>query len=441
MATSPLKALKSIERRDVPLVALMFGYFFLVITTFWILKPIKKAAFIGHFTETGGLDLFGTTLTGAQAELIAKVLNMVVALGAALAFSALARTLRREQLTFIFGAFSAAVLGAFIAFGTDGAVTVWLFYLFGDIFNTLMVATFFAFLNDSMSPERAKRTYGPIVLGGVIGGAVGSLVVNFQIDALTTQEWLFIALGLVALIVAIAGLAGAIVRRDPPPEPVSEEAAPAVPEREGSAALAGARLVARSRYLLAIVAIVGIYELVSTILDFQMTATIAALVPKDDQGDAFSTVYAVTNVSAMVIQLFLTGWVLQWAGVRRAILVLPLVIAASSLGYLVAPVVLMGGLLSVSDNSLNYSLNQSAREALYTVTSRREKYQAKAFIDMFVQRFAKALAVGLALLITIIFSDFSDIRWLSLIAIAGAAVWFLAARSAGREFSRKAKEA
>lgn len=432
----------NVERRDIPLVALMFGYFFLVITTFWILKPIKKTAFIGHFTETGGLDLFGTTLTGAQAELIAKVLNMVVAFVAALVFSGLAKNLRREKLTFVFGGFSAAALTAFAVFGTRGAVTVWLFYLFGDLFNTLMLATFFAFLNDSMSPDRAKRTYGPIVLGGVVGGAFGSLFVNVKIDDLTNQQWLFIGLGLTALIIVVAWAAGRVVAKNPPPEAVAEEEAPPTeaPKKEGSAALAGARLVARSRYLLAIVTIVGIYELVSTILDFQMTATIEALVPKADQGDAFSTVYAVTNAVALVVQLFLTGWLLQWLGVRRVILILPIVVAASSLGYFIAPVVLMGGLLSVSDNSLNYSLNQSAREALYTVTTRREKYQAKAFIDMFVQRFAKALAVGLALLITIIFSDFGDIRWLSLIAIAGAVVWFFAARYAGKRFHERAKE-
>ena len=55
-------------------VALMFSYFFLVITVFWILKPIKKGLFVGYYKSAGGLDLIGWHLDAAQAELIAKVL-------------------------------------------------------------------------------------------------------------------------------------------------------------------------------------------------------------------------------------------------------------------------------------------------------------------------------------------------------------------------------
>jgi ATP:ADP antiporter, AAA family len=91
-------------------------------------------------------------------------------------------------------------------------------------------------------------------------------------------------------------------------------------------------------------------------------------------------------------------------------------------------------LLSTWDNALHYSVNQSAREALYTPTSRQEKYQAKAFIDMFVQRFAKALAVGVSLAMTAIFDDFSAIRWLSIVTIVLVCVWIAAARFAGRRF-------
>ena len=68
-----------------------------------------------------------------------------------------------------------------------GEVTVWSFYLFGDLFNTLMLASFFAFLNDSVAPGDTKRLYGPIVLGGVAGGAFGSLFVAAQIDNLASQ--------------------------------------------------------------------------------------------------------------------------------------------------------------------------------------------------------------------------------------------------------------
>ncbi len=43
---SPFKAIFDIRKSELPLALLMFSYFFLVITSFWILKPIKKSLFI-----------------------------------------------------------------------------------------------------------------------------------------------------------------------------------------------------------------------------------------------------------------------------------------------------------------------------------------------------------------------------------------------------------
>ena len=48
----------AVKREELPLALLMFGYFFLVITCFWILKPIKKGLFIQYY-DVSGLNLFG----------------------------------------------------------------------------------------------------------------------------------------------------------------------------------------------------------------------------------------------------------------------------------------------------------------------------------------------------------------------------------------------
>jgi len=97
------------------------------------------------------------------------VLNMVVAFGAVVVFTWLVRRFRRQQLTFIFSAFFLICYIAYsVVIDDPGGMTVWTFYLFGDLFSTLMVATFFAFLNDSVTPDAAKRLYGLVGLGGVV---------------------------------------------------------------------------------------------------------------------------------------------------------------------------------------------------------------------------------------------------------------------------------
>jgi AAA family ATP:ADP antiporter len=430
---SPLKAMFDIRKSELPLALLMFSYFFLVITSFWILKPIKKSLFI-QFYEKAGFNLFAWHLTGPQAELLAKVLNMVVAFVAVAVFTWLARHFRRQKLSFVFTFFFLASYVAYtFVIKSPKDFTIWTFYLFGDLFSTLMVATFFAFLNDSVTPDAAKRLYGLVGLGGVTGGVFGTTTVRALIAKVQVAGWLWICFGLGLLILAVAFGAGRMVEKGPPPEP---EPAPAEVEEKGKGnpALEGARLVFSSPYLLSIVAIVGLYEIVSTVMDFQFTSTIAHYLSGAAIGKQFATVFAITNIVSMLVQLFLTSFVMSRLGVGVALMVLPVAALAGSVGFMALPVLWMGSGLNTLDNGFSYSINQSAKEALYVPTTTDEKYKAKAFIDMFVQRFAKAVAVGVSLGITMVFREFSSLRYLSAFTIGIIIVWIFAVRYAGRRF-------
>jgi ATP:ADP antiporter, AAA family len=433
-SSSPLRAVMDVRREELPLALLMAAYFFLVITSFWILKPIKKALFIEHYDE-GGFTLLSWTMSASQAELLAKVLNMLVAIVAVAVFTWLARRYRRQQLSYVFCAF---FLVGYLAYapilGRPSGATVWSFYLFGDLFSTLMVATFFAFLNDSVTPDAARRLYGLVVFGGVSGGVFGATAVRAFIASLDNVEWLLVCAGILLLIMVVAWAAARRVLSTAPPESPATSGA----GTGGTVALEGARLVFRSPYLLSIAGIVGFYEIVSTVMDFQFTSTVSHYLEGRAIGAHFATVFAITNAVSMFVQLVVTSFVMTRFGVGAALLVLPLMAMGGSLGFAVLPALWMGSALNTIDNAFSYSINQSAREALYTPTTTDEKYKAKAFIDMFVQRFAKAVAVGVSLLITTFVSDFSSLRWLSLFTVAVVALWIVAARYAGRHFDRVA---
>jgi ATP:ADP antiporter, AAA family len=411
----------------------MAAYFFLVITSFWVLKPIKKSIFIAYYKEVGTFNLFGWHMLGSQAELLAKVLNMVVAAVAVAVFTILCRKFFRQQLTCIFSIFSIAVLLVyFILLAKPNGATVWSFYLFGDLFNTLMVPTFFAFLNDSVNGDQAKRLYGLVGFGGVAGGAFGSITLAALISQVSTNVWMLI---LIAVILIIMALAYAASRRVPAGSAQAAHAPKAaVDDKESNAAIEGARLVFRSRYLLAIVAIVGFYEMVSTIMDYQFSASVEHFVASAGIGEHFSRVFAITNLSAMMVQLLFTSFVMTRFGIAIALLILPIAALGGSAGFFLFPALWTGSFLNTADNAFSYSINQSAKEALYVPTTREEKYKAKAFIDMFVQRFAKSIAVGISLVLTTFFASFSTIRWLSLVVAAILIAWIFAARYAGKKF-------
>jgi len=432
--THPLKAVMNIRRNELPFAVLMSSYFFLVITSFWILKPIKKSVFLIFYDKTG-FNLFGWLMKAAQAEQIAKVLNMVFAFIAVVVFTWLARRLRRQQLTFIFAVFCMIIYIIYsLVINRPGDLTVWTFYLFGDLFNTLMVATFFAFLNDSVTPEAAKRLYGLIVLGGVIGGAFGTAVLTVWIDRVPYSGWMWICFGMAAAIIVIAMAAGRIVAKNPPEAKISQSPQDEAPKPTRNLALEGAKLVFRSHYLIAIVAIVGLYEIASQTMNFQFSAAVTHYLDGPAIGQRIATMSAITNWIAMFVQLFLTSFIMTRFGLTTALMILPVSMMLGSTGFLVVPTLWMGSLLWPLDNSFNYSVNQSAKETLYTPTTRDEKYKAKAFIDMFVQRFAKVVAIGVSLAVTSIFAYFSSVRWLTFFTIAVILLWIVAVRFGGRKF-------
>jgi ATP:ADP antiporter, AAA family len=432
------------ELRDGELVPtlLMSAYFFLVITTFWMLKPIKKSVFLGFYRGrafTAALGAYSFSLEGPQAELLAKVLNMIVAALAAMVFVALTKRYRREWLTYVFGGLFVVGFGLCTRLvDSPSEPSVWVFYMFGDLFNMLMVAAFFAYLNDSVSPEIARRIYAFVVLGGVAGGVFGSTVVKAYISSLPTSTWLWTACAstfVILLITYTVAHLGLPRRSHPDQEPQVVITASA---RTGRA---GARVVAGSPYLLAIAGMVAIYEIVSTVMDYQFSATLSHYLSGAAIGEQLASVFLVTNVLSLLIQLLCTRYVMQRMGIRAALSVLPFAIVVVAGGFALLPLLWVGSSMSIADNALNYSMNQSARESLYVPTG-SEKYQAKAFIDIFVQRSAKAVGVGLSLAMSMfVADDLTAVRSLSVVVVLLALVWLGVARYAGSRFDELSSNA
>jgi ATP:ADP antiporter, AAA family len=435
MARNPLRSILSVRRDELGRSLLMFVYFFLVISTFWILKPLKKSLFVA-FYDVRGLTVFGRRLGPAEAELFAKELNIAVAFVAMIGFARISTRLRREKLSSVLAAFCATVCVLFsFALRDPGAVTIWGFYLFGDLFSTLMVAGFFAFLNDSVDTEGAKRTYGLVGLGGVLGGVFGSGTLAGLLDHFSSAEWALVCAGLSVVILLVALAAG---RAGVPPD-ASARGSTTAPALEAPIPVprSGARLVFASRYYRSIFGIVCIYEVVSSVMDFQFSWTVSSFLDGDAIGRQFARVFLLTNVLSLCVQLFVTTPLMR-RGVTKALLVLPVAAGLGSLTFALVPMLWTGSLLNTWDNAFSYSIQQSAKESLYVPAPSEEKYRAKAFIDMFGQRLAKGFGVLLVLAISVTLKDLLAVRFLSLLTIALVALWLYLSRFAGKRFDEEA---
>src|SRR6056297_688583 len=438
MAQNILQQVKNnffdIRKKEWPDVLMMSLYFFLVIAVFWVLKPMKRGILVNLYQEAP-LMIWGISFAGAEVEQLAKVANMLTVYLFVIAFTLLSRKLPRQQMNVVLCSFFAGLFILFSFFVSEpNEATAWSFYILGDIFNSAMVTFFWAYTNDLFSSDQAKRTYGVVGLGGIIGGIVGSSIVVGLVSQVGRPSLL---IGSIVPLVVMTGIGYWVHNRTG--KKGTKSSNPCAEGKRCSALFEGAEIVFKSKYLLTIVGILGLYEMVSNIVDFQLSAIIATEIAGDVEKDAyFGFVGQITSILSLVVQLFFTSFVMKRFGVGVALLFLPVAITFGAMGFLIVPGLLFVTIMSASDNSLNYSINQSAKETLYTPLDQDAKYKAKAFIDMFVQRFAKVLAVILNLVVAAMVG-LGQVHWLSLATLVILVFWILLVRYAGREFEKRAE--
>ena len=439
--------------KKIAFTVVMFLYINLVLTIFWILKPLKKSLFIGLYDGDQTFKLGSMEMLGSSAELLAKGMNLLIAFMLVVFLTLVTRLAKRQRLTYCCMGLIIAMTFYFslqMQINEPGESTVWLFYWFGDLYISLMLAAFFSFLHDTVDLRNAKRLYGFIVLGAVSGGAVGSTYFRGWIGEMNNQQWLHTIIGIGVVICLLAFAAGwmakSIPHHEPKPSPND------VPKKKFNAAIEGASLVFKSRYLIAIAGIVGFYEITSEVLDYQFTAMTERFVPKEDIGSHFGTVYAIGNIAALVVQLCFSIFAAGFPKYRIhwILLALPLAVALSSLFFIIAPILLAASLLKISDSTFAYSVNQTGRETLYNPLSRQEKYVARAFVEVFIQRTGKVAALLIAFLVPMFLNTRNEAgqletNLLGLQLLGGftciiVAIWFYCVKIVGRKFESLERE-
>jgi AAA family ATP:ADP antiporter len=437
--------------KKIAFTVVMFLYINLVLTIFWILKPLKKSLFIGLYDGDQTFKLGSMEMLGSSAELLAKGMNLLIAFMLVVFLTLVTRLAKRQRLTYCcMGLIIAMTFYFSLQINEPSESTVWLFYWFGDLYISLMLAAFFSFLHDTVDLRNAKRLYGFIVLGAVSGGAVGSTYFRGWIEEMNNQQWLHTIIGIGVVICLLAFAAGwmakSIPHHEPNPSPND------VPKKKFNAAIEGASLVFKSRYLIAIAGIVGFYEITSEVLDYQFTAMTERFVPKEDIGSHFGTVYAIGNIAALVVQLCFSVFAAGFPKYRIhwILLALPLAVALSSLFFIIAPILLAASLLKISDSTFAYSVNQTGRETLYNPLSRQEKYVARAFVEVFIQRTGKVAALLIAFLVPMFLNTRNEAgqletNLLGLQLLGGftciiVAIWFYCVKIVGRKFESLERE-
>ncbi|MDP1672550.1 MAG: MFS transporter [Burkholderiales bacterium] len=401
-----------------------FAYFFFLLASYYVLRPVRD-----EMGLAGGIKNLPWLFTA----------TFFVMLAAVPLFGAIvARIPRRRFIPLVYHFFAANILifWLLLTFKVGMADTARVFFVWISVFNLFAVSVFWSFMADLYRSEQGKRLFGFIAAGGSAGALLGPLIAVTLAESLGRANLLLIAFVLLEVAVFCAmrlEKAATSLKAD------TGEAPPAAgtpPEAGlGGGWISGLMMVLRSPYLAGIALWVALLSLAGTFLYFQQLGIVASISDDPNRRTAiFARIDLAVSLLTILVQFLATGRLIRRFGAGPAAAFLPLVFAAGFLALALTPMLWVVIAFQALQRAANFAISNPAREVLFTVLAREEKYKAKYVIDNVVFRGGDAASGWLYHALRGSGMDPSSI---SLATVPVAAGWLALALLLGREHERR----
>lgn len=283
---------------------------------------------------------------------------------------------------------AAVTLGFWWFLPSLGPLGLYALYVWSGVLTTLVLVYFWSLLADLLTVTQAKRLYGLIGVGSVLGAVAGSGLAGVLARLVAPVDLLLVsAVGF--------GCAAATPRLF---DDVTSGAPGASGKKKSAASLAeNAAYIGRNVYARRTVMLLIAAAATVTMADYVFKSQVAAHVAPDQLGSYFATIYFVINVLSLFTQVFVVGWVIRRLGLGPSLCVLPFLLAMGATGVLVSGGILAAIALRGVDGTLRYSVHKTATELLFVPLTEEARRSVKGFIDVVGQRGGQAIASGLIL--------------------------------------------
>ncbi|HEX9207294.1 MAG TPA: Npt1/Npt2 family nucleotide transporter [Steroidobacteraceae bacterium] len=414
---------------------LFFLHGFLLLSSYQIVKALREALI---------LTKFPAEVRAYAVAVMALVLMFVVPL-----YGYVRRRLDGARLLRAVTLFFVVTLPLFAGLLWAGAPIEFVFFIWVGIYGLMVVSQMWAFAADSFNLKSGQRLFPLIMIGANLGALVGSKLAQLAAATLSPAGLMVLATSTLAATLLLAGPERAAV-------PEGSRAIAAEHGRPVPRLLGGIGLVLRDRYLLQIAVLVVLLNWINTTGEFILADLVKAEAVRRIAADStldMSTLLTAfygnfqfwVTVVGLFIQLFLVSRIYRTVGIRGALLIHPILVAV---GYgLLAISPLLGGFVpvftlirwvKVMENSVDYSLMNTTRQALFLPVDRDSKYDGKTAIDTFFWRFGDLIQAGT------VFVGINLLHWqapqFALLSLGLALVWLWLANGIGHGFGQKALE-
>lgn len=286
-----------------------------------------------------------------------------------------------------------AFVAAWFRLRAPGAASVFGLYVFGALSATLLIGQFWLLAGTLFTAAQSRRLFGPLASGGVLGGVGGGALAALLLNVTPVRS----LLGAAALLYFVAAFLATRL--------VIEEVAP-VSRAIGSSPVAASQplrpQIAKVQHdpFLARLALMAILSIaLSVVIDYLYKAKVSRSMPPEALGAFFARYQLALSLGSLVLQLVITGPVVQRIGVVGLALTGPLLLTLGGTltAILGARFWLVVG-LKATDTSLRNSLGRVASELLWAPVEQQAR--SRGFVDLIVTRVAQAVAGGVLLAAT-----------------------------------------
>lgn len=409
-----------------PGVLLLALTIFLLLAGYYLLKTAREALIL--------------TEGGAEVKAYSSAAQAVLLLAVVPAYSWLASRVARIPLMAITTVFFVINLVLFASARAGGAHIGVVFYVWLGIYNVFVISQFWAFTNDIYTEGQGRRLFPFIGVGSSLGAWVGAEAAAALVKTTTSDPGTLMIVAAVLLAVCL-GLVILVNRRE-------VARADTLGQRQNDAPISGRNgfaLVMSDRYLLLIAALMVVLNIVNTSGEFLLSKLVvgdamqhfsSAQVDERQRfiGAFYGTFFGRVNLLGLLLQLFVTSRVLRSMGVRGALFILPVLALVNYSVIAVAPVLAVVSVLKILENSTDYSIQNTVRQALFLPTSREAKYKAKAAIDTFFMRLGDVTQAGIVKAGTSLGAGVAAFAWLNVALTVG---WLVLAGQIAREHRRR----
>ncbi len=355
---------------------------------------------------------------------------ILVAVFAAVSVAIYNRFSTRVDLVTLYGAvcvITGGLLALLIVAWTRGVpFTGYALYIWKDIYIVILVEIFYSFANTVFPIRSARWFYGLFGVFGSLGGIVGNLGVGELSKLIGTEHALWTMIPILTVCVLICWV---LARRAGHRPSATRDSKPTAGE--------GFTALRRSSYLLWMLALIGVVQMVITLVDYQYNGIVEELYPdKDLRTGIMGRVYAVVNTGTIVMHAAV-GPILRLLTIPRTLLTIPLLLGVAVAGFAVHPAFAAMAVAKVASKVFDYTIFRAAKEMLYIPLGYAEKTAGKALVDMLTYRVAKGGA-SLLLLVLALGATSLWISWINLALIGGwVAITVVIVRRFRRRVSRE----